>query len=121
MPQPSEGYRKVVHLDRTAQNAERFVTLTNQGMQWASCNIKKGMTSPGKSKGAGGVKYIWVTDEQNEKLRKLGIDLARGGFLLTLASPLTLGAMAILGIPMFLAGTVIAVAHPPKWLIIKKP
>lgn len=43
MPQVPSGYKKVVHLDKTLRNAERFITVsTNRGTQWASC--KTGMT-----------------------------------------------------------------------------
>ena len=58
MAEINDKYRKVIHLDKTVQNEERFITVTNKsGVQWASCNT--GVTdpryiNPGKLPGGGG-------------------------------------------------------------------
>lgn len=63
MAQIADKHRKVIHLDKTVRNEERFITVSqNSGIQWASCNkhiqypgyINPGiLPSGGKGGGAG--------------------------------------------------------------------
>lgn len=117
---PTRPNKRTIRLRQTDEYGRDFIQVeTKETVQWASCGKLNGEGS------VSGARTAYGQSMFSKHLQNLSENAAKGGLLLTVLSPLTFGATAILGVPLFGMG-VIGMIHarqmqPVRYFIPKKP